>query len=594
MQPKFSIALIARNEAKTLPRLVASLSEFQKRGGQILLLDTGSKDDTAKVARDLGCEVIEVGDRFRLTINADLAHKINAKFLAGSDAPLVNDGDSLFDYSAARNYIATFAKNTMIATPDCDEIYTKFDIEKIEEAIANGAHQLEYNFVYAHDAEGKEMIKFKHSKFYDRSRAKWVGIIHEVLAPIDGQEVKRVFLSEEIIKLEHWQNPETNRGGYLKGLALDCFMNPGNDRNSHYFGRELMYTGRPHSAIKELKRHVAMKRWPTEASQSYIHMGDAYLMLGDRENAIASFANAIDLEPNRREPYMKLAEIYYREGRPDQTIAYVAAALQVKGVDFYANYQPYYEQLPHEMMYWALWQKGEAHASMDHFNVCLGYQPYNPKYLHDFRFYFNLPKISFVIPTLGRQAGLERVINSIKALNYPQDKVEIIVIEDEPRIGVPKRVNEGAAKATGEWIVFAANDLEFTPDSVMIAFRIAMENSKLFMAFNTNMPGETKPRLCEHFMMHKKIVARLDGKVFDEDFNHVGVDDLLWAKMQKMGQAMRAVPAIVHHYHFSRPGGQMDAVYEKGWNEESVSKDRALLETKLKELNETSDERFQG
>ena len=44
----FSIVLIAKNESKTLPRLIGSLSEFQKRGGNILLLDTGSTDDTAQ------------------------------------------------------------------------------------------------------------------------------------------------------------------------------------------------------------------------------------------------------------------------------------------------------------------------------------------------------------------------------------------------------------------------------------------------------------------------------------------------------------------------------------------------------------------
>ncbi len=99
--------------------------------------------------------------------------------------------------------------------------------------------------------------------------------------------------------------------------------------------------------------------------------------------------------------------------------------------------------------------------------------------------------MSFVIPTLGRPEGLRRLLDSISKLNWPQDKIELIVIEDEPRLGVPKRVNEGVAKATGDWIVFAANDLEFTPDSLIIAFRTAMENSKLFMSFNTNSAGET-------------------------------------------------------------------------------------------------------
>lgn len=588
MQPKFSVALIARNEEKTLPRLVESLKEFQSRGGEIILLDTGSTDNTAKLAASLGCTVHEVGDKFRIKITAETADRVNAKFVVGNEAPVLKADDTMFDFSSARNHIASLAKNDFVAMPDCDEIFTKFDIDKINSAIEAGSTQLEYNFVYSHDSEGHEVIKFKHCKFYNRTKLYWKGIIHEVLAIIPGQEsVPAKFLNEEVIKLEHWQNPETNRSGYLRGLAYDCYLDSMNDRNAHYFGRELLYTFRLHSAIAQLKHHVSLNAWPAERSESMLYIGDAYSRLGDDVQAFGWYVKAYETAPTRREALMRLAQYYYEKKMPDQTIAFASAALQVKrGDEFYGNYQPYYENLPHEMLYWALWIKDEPRASLDHFQVCFDLQPFNPKYLHDFRFYFKLPKISFVIPTLGREEGLKKLLESIKNLNYPQDKIETIVLEDSPRLGVPMRLKEGVSKATGDWIVFAANDLEFTPDSIMIAFKTAMDSNKYFMAFNTNSPEETKVRQCEHFMIHKKLIPRLGGEIFDTEFNHVGVDDLLWAKLSKIGQAMRCGKAIVHHNHFSRPGGKMDEVYELGWNAESLMKDRALLEKKLQELND--------
>jgi hypothetical protein len=39
----------------------------------------------------------------------------------------------------------------MIAMPDCDEIYTKLDIDVINEHIKNNAEQFEYEFVFSHD-----------------------------------------------------------------------------------------------------------------------------------------------------------------------------------------------------------------------------------------------------------------------------------------------------------------------------------------------------------------------------------------------------------------------------------------------------------
>ena len=70
----FSVCLIAKNEEKTLPRMIGSLKEFQSRGGEILLLDTGSTDNTAKVAEELGCIVYKVDDKFKINIVKELSN----------------------------------------------------------------------------------------------------------------------------------------------------------------------------------------------------------------------------------------------------------------------------------------------------------------------------------------------------------------------------------------------------------------------------------------------------------------------------------------------------------------------------------------
>lgn len=577
----FSVVLIARNESETLPRLIKSLADFKQRGGEIVLVDTGSTDGTPDIARTLGCNVTEVGDRFRVTIDEATAKKINETFLRGNEPQLVTAGDTLFDYSTARNFAASLASNDVIATPDCDEVYTKFDIDKIEEKIREGVEQLEYNFVFAHDIDGNEAIKFLHCKFYDRRKLKWTNIVHEVLTG----EAKREFLGEDIIKLEHWQNEKTNRSGYLKGLAYDCLLNSDNDRNAHYFARELMYTGRFASAIAQFERHIEMKKWPTERSQSMVHMAECYLLLGNDQDAIGWLSLAFDLEPNRREPLMKLAEFYYKKNSPIQAAAYATAALQIPKGNYYANYQPYYENLPHEILYWAYWQLGKRDDSLFHYNICCEYKPFDSRYLHDMRFYFKLPKLSFIIPTLGRSEGLARCLESIKRLNYPEDRIEVLAQEDEPRIGVPKRVKELAAKATGDWIVYASNDIEFTPDSIMSAFITAKHNNKLFMAFNTGNVSEDRGNICEHFMLHSSLLKQLNGEIFDTEFNHVGVDNLLWAKMEKLNYAMRCERAKVIHHHFSTNTAPYDEVYAKAWNEESVKHDRELLQKKLRELS---------
>ncbi len=220
----FSVCLIAKNEGKTLPRLLSSLEGFKERGGKVLVLDTGSTDNTVQVAEDWGCEVHAVGEKFIVEISEQEAKAINEMFVVDGEPALVKSGDRLFDYSSARNYIAGFSPTDMIATPDCDEIFTTFNLDAIEAQINDGADQLEYNFVFSHDEFGNEAIKFRHCKFYNHKKLKWVGIIHEVL---QGRATPR-FLDESVIKLEHYQNHETDRSGYLRGLALDCYRDPSN------------------------------------------------------------------------------------------------------------------------------------------------------------------------------------------------------------------------------------------------------------------------------------------------------------------------------------------------------------------------------
>jgi len=205
---RFSICLISKNEEKTLPHLFKSIKEFKNKGGEVIVLDTGSSDNTVQVAKDFGCKVEEVGNKFVKTIkNAD---EINKRFIVDEE-PIIKNGDKLFDFSKARNYAASLSSNDFIFMPDCDEILTSFDLDKLNKVIENGAEQLEYNFVFSHDQYGNEAIKFLHSKFYDRRKLKWENIVHEILSG----KAKRTYLDESIIKLEHFQQPKEERGRYL-------------------------------------------------------------------------------------------------------------------------------------------------------------------------------------------------------------------------------------------------------------------------------------------------------------------------------------------------------------------------------------------
>lgn len=583
----FSFVLIAKNEGKTLPRFVNSVKHT---GAEIVVVDTGSTDNTVSIAKKLGCKVHSVGDRFLTKITPQMAKSINA-FVLDKDKPkIVKPGDKQFDFSRARNFAAKLASNDFVFMPDCDEVFTKFDTHKISEIIKGGVNQLEYNFVYSHDENGSPLVQFMHSKAYDRTKMKWVGIIHEVLSH-DVKNATRAFLPPDIIHLEHFQNPETDRGHYLKGLALSVLQEPDNDRNLHYFGRELYYQGYYKSAITQLIDHVNLannkynKTYDTflkkEASQSYIYMGYCYGNLGLPIEQMMQFSLAIMKAPDQRAPYLRMAEFYQHNNQWSAAKAFAIGALQIPKDDFYANNEKDFTTGPHEILYLAGGYTGDISLARYHLGKCLEFEPKNQTYLSHIKYYLDLPTISVIIPHIKgtRKVGLKRVMDSIKAQSYPQDKIEILVIEGDET--VPVKVNKGVAKATGSFIVYASDDIEFGENDFAGAMYDSLITKTSLVAFDTGVRND-KGFICEHFLVEKiTIKPRCKGKLFDERLHHVGVDDLLWARYY--ANRMVSLKTNTKHYHFSRQGSgiKKDSVTTKGWK--NVDKDRKMLAKILKE-----------
>jgi glycosyltransferase involved in cell wall biosynthesis len=579
--PLFSVVLIARNEYKTLPRLMASLEAFRARGGNVYLLDTGSVDGTPTLAEQLGCHVTCVGERFLLTIDPDTAAKINAG-LDKSDFPAVRAGDRVFDYSAARNFAASLADQDVVAMPDCDEEYTKLDLDKINESIQQGHQQFEYDFVFAHDEHGNELIKFRHCKFYHRKKLRWTGVVHEVLSG----ESRRVYLPPSTMKLEHWQQPNENRARYLPGLALDCHLNPDNDRNCHYYARELYYHGRHRSAIRQFERHVGMKGWPSEAAQSVIFMGDCWMSLRDEEKALACWQKATLMDASRREPWMRLADHFFRKGDHQKTASYAAAALTIPWADFYANNVAHYRDQPHALLYWALWWLGDREGSFTHWRKARELNPDHPKYRQDSVFYLDLlnPKVSVVIPTLNRPQQLEALVGSLTKDLTGWSNFEVVVQRDAEMEGAPKTLKKAVEASTGDYILFLGDDCR--PQKGFMRSALA----RMFSAFpkadglvGLNDCIWDGKELATHWMGSRSLLPKLDGEFFHTGYFHAGCDNELTARCKKMGLYVWEPEARITHDHPTRFGWEhADEVHLRAYSK--VDEDRKLLAQRAHDL----------
>jgi glycosyltransferase involved in cell wall biosynthesis len=384
-KPLFSICVIARNEAETLPkRLLPSVKHFIDAGGELVFLDTGSTDETVKIAKDAGCVVHEVGNKFVIPITKKLVNDINKTFVVGSEEPVITMKSRIFDFAAARNYCDSLASNDMVLITACDESFTALDIEALNALIKQGHKRIDVSFVHSHDQFGRPSLQFHRNYFYDRTECRWECVVHEVLK---GRP-HPFYAPATVIKLEHWQETNRNRTSYLPGLAYDCWGNRDKDRQSHYFAREMMYYGRYHSAIKEFRHHISLSNaWKLEQAQSMLYIGDCFKYLGQIKGAFQSWHAAFAMDGTRREPMMRLADHYYAKNDWSKACAYANAALVVKGAHFYSNNMAYYRERPHEILYVGLWWLGEKEKSRDHWKLALSYCPEHPKFQSDAQFY---------------------------------------------------------------------------------------------------------------------------------------------------------------------------------------------------------------
>lgn len=297
MENKICVYAICKNEEQFVDKWVESMSEADK----IVVLDTGSTDNTVEKLRSHGVEVkVQIVDPWRF----DVARNISLEMVPDDC-------------------------NICVCT-DLDELLEPGWAKPLREKWVEGKHTRGiYKYSWSHLPDGSSGRIFKYDKIHSKDWI-WSAPVHELLVTKDTKSnrynYENVLDLFDEIHLHHYPDKTKSRGTYLPLLEQRKKEMPNDYYGLIYLGHEYFYRGFYEKSITQLQE-VLDKFGDTtnsvERASCFLFMGDCYATLADQisdeqaedkkamyQKAADTYSKAINVDITYREPYLNLAKVY--------------------------------------------------------------------------------------------------------------------------------------------------------------------------------------------------------------------------------------------------------------------------------------------
>jgi GT2 family glycosyltransferase len=211
-------------------------------------------------------------------------------------------------------------------------------------------------------------------------------------------------------------------------------------------------------------------------------------------------------------------------------------------------------------------------------------------------------EVSVVIPTYNRRRILKRMLQALFDQSYPQDRYEIIVVDDgstdgtktmidslspscklkylrnEKRMGIPRTRNRGIRQAQGKYIIFTDSDVVAAPDfitqhmSYHKKYQDVIVNGELIRVPSFEQIGRKRKSIFDlslspfdtaNVSVARKHLLKVGG--FDEDLLAYGWQDLeLGYRLRKAGlKCKKNRHALGYHYFKEKKLSDLPSLCEK-------------------------------
>ena len=371
-----SMCLIVKNE----PKLENCILSFYDYIDDIIIIDTGSNDN----------------------LTVEIAKKYATHFEIYTDC---NDPQTglIEDFSQARNYAISKAKNNAIMWCDADDIIEGAEnLERLINSVNpnNELNAFMFPYEYSFDENGACSCRhYRERLFLNKNKIRFANPVHEVAIPNDG--VTPFFIQDDSVVYKHQRQyinktPETGRN--LRILRKYFEKHGDSDaRQLYYLGLELFNANLIDEAIEKLTKYIEVSGWEDEKYMACLKLIDIYFIRNDIDNVLKWAFKAITIKENWAEAYFALGKAFYtlaekhdiNESRYWERCAFfIRTGLALPETKTLLFINPLERQAYiHQYYNMALNKIGDYKGALDSVNSALKVTPNNPQLLNNKKIY---------------------------------------------------------------------------------------------------------------------------------------------------------------------------------------------------------------
>ncbi|MBC6169134.1 tetratricopeptide repeat-containing glycosyltransferase family 2 protein, partial [Listeria seeligeri] len=323
MRPLISICMIVKNEAHILRQ---SLASFRKFTEEIIIVDTGSTDETKKIAKEF--------------------------------TDFVYDFEWTGNFSDARNFAATKATGKWIMAIDADECLEEESYLKFKKQLKLQNESIYMAQIISFTGEKGRVTTTNHMPriYKNDGTICFRGVIHEQLEAVDKHSIEAGIADVKIYHYGYMSEIVEKQGKSNRNLRL-LEKEVKNNKDSGFvhfnIGQEMNRLGKNKEALKEFSEAFRLRDdnqyiW---AKLSAYHIADLLEQEKRYEESLAIIEEARIIWPNVPEFPLKKANILYLSHQLEDAKEIYQSLLETTTID----YQPIvlYEAtnfIPHKML----------------------------------------------------------------------------------------------------------------------------------------------------------------------------------------------------------------------------------------------------